>query len=608
MKQDYFLSKLFLVFILLLSAFKIEAVEKTLGYCPDEIPDNVKKVGNAGQSNYVSSGIKLPTATLAGMKGNKITKIRFAIGAGMSNVRVWIRRGDLSSTPVLLESAGATVEGWNEVKLSTPYTIDGSDLYVGYSGRQPSSNLVIWLAGDDNPNATFINDGSWYDYYGKGWGSLLIQAVVEGDNFADNDLALENLATDSTYYRTGGTAKISFSVANTGKKDAESAALSWQIDNAQPVAAGTTGALSSGQRTKLSADVNLDNVAEGVHTLRVFITQPQGSADVVANNDTIERKLLVYQNTYKKKVLLEQFTTIPCVNCPYGDAVLALATKNRDDVVWVAHHSGFRTDELTIAESEKLLAFGVNGAPMAMLNRVVTPISQQQGIAPFSIGYTNAQAGGDYVSQMMDYCAARTAMADVQVKCDYNEASRLLTVTTTGTCNGIFTSLVPQTALSIMLTENNVYAKQVQVGTQDEHIHSHVLRAMLTNAFGDDLTWNGNTFESVKTITLDKAWKPADMYVAAFISIPYATGGATGSEVINSTSTPVGNVLGITTATTNKPTVTIVNGLVKVNGSYNFVEVYTADGARVAPNNLAHGLYIVKVGTTAGVATRKIAY
>lgn len=45
MKQDYFLSKLFLVFILLLSAFKIEAVEKTLGYCPDEIPDNVKKSG-----------------------------------------------------------------------------------------------------------------------------------------------------------------------------------------------------------------------------------------------------------------------------------------------------------------------------------------------------------------------------------------------------------------------------------------------------------------------------------------------------------------------------------------------------------------------------------
>lgn len=192
----------------------------------------------------------------------------------------------------------------------------------------------------------------------------------------------------------------------------------------------------------------------------------------------------------------------------------------RDDVVWAAHHVGYRTDELTISPSSSYMNFGVTGAPMCTLDRMV--VSSDSSYPAFSIGYTSAAQGGSMVKEYMDGLVAVPTFAKVDVSCAYDESSRQLTVTAKGERNGIFEQLHPNVCLTMFITEDNVTAKTVQTGTTDDYTHDHVLRAVLTDTFGDDVTWNGNAFESTKTVTLDGSWKPADITAIAFISKPLA--------------------------------------------------------------------------------------
>lgn len=600
---------LFVSVLLFAYATTAGAVEKVIGYCPDEISSDVKPVGVSGQQVYLSAAVKFPASAMQSMKGNQITKIRIGIGEGMKNVYAWIRVGELSSTPVVLQKVDSPVEGWNEVTLATPYDIDGSDIYVGYSGRQPSNNLCIWLDGDDNENAMFINDGStWDNYYGQGWGSLLIQATVSGDNFATADMAIESISLDSTYYKSGSVANMDFTIVNQGQTDFATYGYGYQIDSQESVTETVAETLPSSGKVKVSKTLDLSGVSEGVHTVRVFLTQPDASADTLQKNDTLTRELLVYTNQYKKNLLLEQFTTIACVNCPYGDAVLNYAMQGRDNVAWVAHHVGYGTDELTVSPSSQYMNFGVSGAPMAMVDRAYVPVEQSQSAPAFSIGYTTASYGGQIVGALMDYLSAQPAFVKLDAQCNYDETSRELTVTVNGERNGILKALQPDLRLSIFLTEDNVTAKVVQTGTKDDYTHHHVLRSVLTDTFGSEVEWDGDKFVFTETETLKDSWKTADMKVVAFVSKPYSSSNVNNADVLNTTIMSLGNLSGIATVGAEQAGVTIEGGRLVVEGGCDAVEVFSANGAKVDADNLSRGLYIVKVRKGSNITKAKLIY
>ena len=106
-----------------------------------------------------------------------------------------------------------------------------------------------------------------------------------------------------------------------------------------------------------------------------------GVTDQVEGNDSESLQLAIYTDSYPRIVLLEQFTTINCVNCPAGTAALKVAVTERGDVAWVAHHVGYGVDEFTIEESNALMDFGVIGAPSLMIDRT----SFNGGVPPLTI-------------------------------------------------------------------------------------------------------------------------------------------------------------------------------------------------------------------------------
>lgn len=71
------------------------------------------------------------------------------------------------------------------------------------------------------------------------------------------------------------------------------------------------------------------------------------SNDNYKGNDSISSDLLIYKTSYPHKVLCEHFTTLACSNCPVGHDALAQIFKSKDNNVWMAHHIGYYTDELT---------------------------------------------------------------------------------------------------------------------------------------------------------------------------------------------------------------------------------------------------------------------
>lgn len=572
--------------ILLLTMFVSTsmATERIIGYCSEDTTGHYP-TGVKNQVAYIGATVKFPASMMQAFKGNKLTKIRIAVGEGLTTTRVIIRVGAITARPVVNQLAGTVLRGWNEITLDTPYEIDGSDIYVGYSGNQPYNKKCIWFdGGKDVEDAMWVHDGSsWDNYNGKGWGALMIQAVVSGDNFADADISVSKIKLDKTYYKAGETAIAEFTFENLGKVDFSNVGYSYQIDGGKTIEATNTLNIASGESQKVSQSIDLTGIDEGIHSLKVALALPEGAADEVADNDTLTCQLPVYENEYAKKVLLEHFTTLACINCPYGDQVLQYANSGRDDVVWVSHHAGYRTDELTISESQTYLDFGVTGAPMAMLDRTFIPLaygSDVDSYPPFQIGYQSSAMGGKMVGSFMDYCAAVKAFASVSASNTYDETSRQLTVTVNGECNGIYQSLIPNSKLTIFLTENNVTTKHIQTGTSNGYTHQHVIRQVLTETYGDDITWNGNNFEATKTVTIPDTWKPADLNVVAFISKPFNANNASDSEVQNVCVSPVQAPAGI-------------NGVEagEVTGKAHY---FTVDGRRV--ESMESGVYIVKKG------------
>lgn len=219
-------------------------------------------------------------------------------------------------------------------------------------------------------------------------------------------------------------------------------------------------------------------------------------------------------DTYPRKVLVEHFTTMKCPNCPRGNNTLTESVKERD-VVWVAHHVGYYTDELTAEDSNEMLYFGITGAPYAMIDRSVW----ESGELKVSIGYSNAVAGAKIVGGYIDKAAMVPANVGITITKDYNEETRDLTVTVSLERNA---DLPEDAHLTVQMVEDGVYAEGSQAGAPNVHRHNNVYRRSLTNILGDEIAWEGNTSTTTYTLTVPEEWNDASTRVVAFVNPPRA--------------------------------------------------------------------------------------
>ena len=575
---------------------KTEIEQTTLGYCSDEISANADPIGVQGQAVSIGAAIRIPVSKMAGLKGGKITKIRIGTKSGLTGIYVWIR-SSLDGKAEVLQRLGNTTDGWNEVALDTPYEITGEEIYIGYSGKQPAGVMAVLANEEEQKGATYLSiENEWTDYYGKGFGALYIQAIAQA-TLPETDLAIGDFTMDKTFYKTDDPLNFSFNLSNEGTKSINGYSISYRINDGEEITEDINKTIAAGAKSTYSKEIPANNYGEGTHRIKVYISKlADGAIDEIALNDTLEGTFSLYETSYPHKILLEQFTTINCVNCPYGGKVLTTAISERDDVVWVAHHVGYGTDELTISESGDYLNFGVSGAPAAMVDRTKIPAATDTNYPPFGIGYSNTIAGAKIVTSYMDYCAAIPAFVSVSIENEYDPQTRQLSITVNGERNAIFNTFYPKANISVFLTENGILAKTAQSGANKNYVHNHVLRAILTETFGNNIEWENNKFTYTTTTTLDEAWIAGRMNVIAIVNKPFDAQTPNDAQVLNVEESAIDDPTydSITEQQLSELNLHVENGRVVITGNHD-LEIYTTNGMRVQNEALPKGFYLIRI-------------
>ncbi len=183
-----------------------------------------------------------------------------------------------------------------------------------------------------------------------------------------------------------------------------------------------------------------------------------------------------------RRVLVEEYTGVSCVNCPAANAELKnLQSSHSEQIILVGIHAGFFARPLSESQldfrneaSEGLYdLFNIRDEyPSALINR--KPFGM-----PAELQQNNSTQWPAIITAELD----KDAIINVETSLSYDDPSRRLDVVV---------QLVPleniseQVHLSIMITESGLVDAQAdQTDVVLDYEHSHVLRSLLTAVAGD---------------------------------------------------------------------------------------------------------------------------
>lgn len=234
--------------------------------------------------------------------------------------------------------------------------------------------------------------------------------------------------------------------------------------------------------------------------------------------------------TEKRVVLAEELTGVRCPNCPEGTAALAaLQQQYKGQLVVVAIHAAlgydqpypqsrydFRTPKGTEMANYIGAAFFF---PTAAINRRVVP--------PETEPYLPRQIWAGIIAEELQ----KPLLVSVDLRQTYNPATRRLEAQVVVTPKQ---DLDGDHRLTVLITQDSIIDYQkVNLVTEPNYLHRHVLRSVLTSATGDALPalQANKAVERSFALTLPADWVDRHCSVVAFVH----RGGVPNKEVLQAT-------------------------------------------------------------------------
>jgi len=221
-------------------------------------------------------------------------------------------------------------------------------------------------------------------------------------------------------------------------------------------------------------------------------------------------------------VLVEEMTGVDCPNCPKGSAILnSLIAEFEGRVIGVGIHGDLLTkpissslyDFRTTHSQQIEQSFGIFAKPCAVINRTQFP---DQG----ELEIYGEDTWRNYVQSELE----SEPKVDLTVTASLDEDTRTANISVNVTGRE---ALTENLKISIVITEGNIVdAQKDQSEIIEEYNHKHVLRTMLTNWDGDNLSQGINVAQTLtKEYTFvvpeeDGLWKLADLDIVAFVTDP----------------------------------------------------------------------------------------
>lgn len=220
-----------------------------------------------------------------------------------------------------------------------------------------------------------------------------------------------------------------------------------------------------------------------------------------------------------RKVLIEEFSGVKCVNCPAGsEAIENLITIYKDQLIPISIHAGFFAPPYAESKYDFRTTDGNNllsylgeplGYPTAVVNR-------KKFTGEFDIQLAQNQWAG-FIAQE----AAQAPEISLTLNKIYNAATRRLEV------NVNVKTLEPidgsDIRLSVALTETNIIDVQLAPGGKvNDYKHKHVLRDFITNYDGNlipEAQKEGAIITKSFTYDIPEAWVAENCNIVVFVHL-----------------------------------------------------------------------------------------
>ena len=328
------------------------------------------------------------------------------------------------------------------------------------------------------------------------------------------------------------------------------------------------------------------------------------------------------ENGFARVVLVEQYSTEQCPNCPPTLANLESIFDNDDNVICMTHHAGYYTDFLTVAVHSDMLDFynGSTYAPAGMFDRHYNGLENHtgEGVEPGPVFWDTEP----YLSTRINDRKSVATFLTVDICGTYNSTTRELTATVLGNLYDDYSDL----GTTLFVTEDHI-AQQSQGGADASFEHRYTSRATISNRLGDAIstsTNNGDVYTKEYTYTMDAAWSYDDLYLVAFTNHINASN-VNDREVYNATQVKLSEIPVCATSVSEinnndiniypNPTTGILNIKTANSSSIEIISsigqiVVTIDNPSnmetVNISNFENGTYIVKIIFNNEIVIKKI--
>ena len=215
----------------------------------------------------------------------------------------------------------------------------------------------------------------------------------------------------------------------------------------------------------------------------------------------------------QKKVLIEEFTGVRCVNCPAGsEAIENLIDIHGDDLIAVSIHATNFATPYTNSEHDFEVEDGVSildfvglpqGFPTAVVDRKLFD------------GELELQLARSKWAGLIEQELQEEAIASLELKAELSNSGTMNIETNIAFVNP---DPVEQYKLTIIITEDNIVDPQeTPEGKQDDYVHKHVLRDIITPFSGQDIIGTDPAVIEFNDYIIPDGWNTAELNVIAVI-------------------------------------------------------------------------------------------
>jgi hypothetical protein len=408
----------------------------------------------------------------------------------------------LSTTDDDISSFNVTLDTWDFSSTTdwTEYTYDLSD----YDGQ------TVYIAFRETVADNF-NDG----------GFTAIDLVQIG-TLESVDLTLTSINTPT--YAAVGNVDITGSISNNGGDNISSFDVTYNIDGGTESAVyQETGIdIPLGGSYDFTHDVPFNFDSDGTYNITVTISNVNGGGENNLEDNTLSKDIIIYSGSAQRKVVLENFTTGSCPNCPPIHTLLEDYIAGEPNAILIAQHAGYYTDEMTIPENTELLIFYNDGgstyAPALMIDRY----HYETGLTGGSPDPGPVFWPGESTTATTDRIDERLtvpAFAEISINGTYSSTTKgTLELDISGELIGDVSG--DDLRLVIYIKEDGLIYNQS--GGSADYEHNNVLRDAISGTFGDEdivmCNSNGTAFTKHYSYTVDEAWVEDNLSLVAFIA------------------------------------------------------------------------------------------